>query len=273
MSPRNGLLERLARLVVGLANRFVRRFNKPDHTIFAPGSPDDPADTLYGRLIKTYAPGRSFADICCMWAMHGKTAYYAEELGATKVTAFDGMDATPEFEEERRRRNSRIRFVQGDLDKRDLERSIGKHDVVWCTGLLYHTPEPFRVISDLLSIAGEYAILGSKTAPEVPGMPNMPIFLPGLGEAERKALMPYWGKNLRRPFGNLPAWDYEWWWLLTGSTIASMIEAHRGWKVVGIHRRTRAGLNDDCVVVARRLAAAAASLTTAAAPALSSAAA
>ncbi len=265
MIPRNGVFERLARFGIYCLMRLVRRFNKRDQKIFAPGAGDNPSDTLYGRLIETYAPGRSFVDVCCMYFMHGAVAYHAEQHGAKKVTAFDAMDATPEFLQERQRRSSRVRYVQGDLDARNLDKTLGKHDVVWCTGLLYHTPEPFRVISDLLSVAREYVILGSKTALEVPGMRNAPIFLPGLSEAERKALLPYWGPNLRRPFGTLPAWDYEWWWMLTGSTIAAMIEVHKDWKVVAIHRRARSDRNDDCVVVAKRVGPPAMSLPVAAA--------
>lgn len=251
--PARGLLPMLIRNAVYVIMRFVRRFNRRDFHGYTPTSPTNPDDTLFGHLIRTYAPGNSFADICCMWTMHGSVAYYAESKGATKVTAFDAMDPTPEFLQTRQQKNSSVRFVQGNIDTIDLAATVGKHDVVWCTGLLYHTPDPFGVIGKLLSIADKYAIIGSKTLPDLPGISNTAIFLPGLSELERSKLMPFWGSPVHKPFGLRPAWDYEWWWLLSGSAIASMIETFPGWKVSSIYHRARHGTNDNCVVVAERI--------------------
>ncbi len=241
--------DRLALWIMREATSLSLRILRTDRSMFLPGSSHEPTSTLYGRLIAKYAPGHSFADICCMWAMHGMTSFYAEQHGATKVTAFDGMDPTPEYEAEHKRRNSKVKLIQGDLDLRNLESVIGRHDVVWSTGLLYHTPEPFRVISDLLAIADKYAILGSKGMIEIPGLSNAAVFLPGLSRAQSKVLLPGW--SFKR-FGTHPAWDYEWWWALSGTAIASMIEAHDEWEVVEIHHRARADTNDNVVVVARR---------------------
>src|SRR5262245_56455873 len=55
----------------------------------------------YGDLpsyIRRLAPGKSFADIGCLWGVNGEYAFIAEEAGATKVTAVDVFGPTPEFE-------------------------------------------------------------------------------------------------------------------------------------------------------------------------------
>ena len=50
-------------------------------------------------LIRRHAPGKSFADIGCMWGVNGEYAFAAEEAGATRVVGVDVFGPTPEFEE------------------------------------------------------------------------------------------------------------------------------------------------------------------------------
>jgi SAM-dependent methyltransferase len=43
-------------------------------------------------------------------------------------------------------------FVEGDLEKADLT-TFGKFDAVFCSGLLYHLPEPWKLIEQLPHVA------------------------------------------------------------------------------------------------------------------------
>src|SRR5436190_24115207 len=63
------------------------------------------------EYIRRHVPGRSFADIGCMWGVNGEYAFIAEDAGATKVTAVDVFGPTPEFDEKHRERRSRVEFV------------------------------------------------------------------------------------------------------------------------------------------------------------------
>src|SRR4051812_19544904 len=98
------------------------------------------------ELIRRHAPGGSFADIGAMWQMHGRMPFVAEKAGATEVTAVDAMDPTPEFEREHARRGSSVRFVQGDLHDPLIVDDVGEHDFVWCSGVIYHSPNPYLLI-------------------------------------------------------------------------------------------------------------------------------
>src|SRR4051794_21275364 len=89
-------------------------------------------------LVRAHAPGRSFLDVGCMWSVDGAVSFLAEDAGATAVTGLDLMPASERFEREREQRSSAVRFVQGDLHDTD----VGRHDVVWCFGVLYHVPSP-----------------------------------------------------------------------------------------------------------------------------------
>ena len=100
--------------------------------------PLGPMEAAFPKL----ATGRSFVDVGALWNVHGKIAFLAESSGASSVTAVDLSSATDEYLAEHERRDSKVRFVQGDLHDEDVLAEIGLHDVVWCTGVLYHCPDP-----------------------------------------------------------------------------------------------------------------------------------
>ncbi|MBA3300282.1 MAG: class I SAM-dependent methyltransferase [Thermoleophilaceae bacterium] len=181
------------------------------------------------RWVRDLAPGRSFADIGCLWNVHGEIALLAEEAGASRVTAFDAMDPTPEFEQARTRRGSSIRFVQGDLHDPSSIQEIGEHDIVWCTGVIYHSPDPFGLVRHLRAITGQKLRLGSHVIPEVPGIPQASVFYPGLDErgraphrrAHRDGYM-----AISTPFDPTPGMQYaNYWWGLTPSALGGMLDA------------------------------------------------
>ena len=83
----------------------------------------------YDRLpefIRNHAPGRSFADIGCMWGVNGEYAFVAEEAGATSVKAVDVFGPTPEFDQKHARaRGPACEFVLGDITRPDTLEAIG----------------------------------------------------------------------------------------------------------------------------------------------------
>ena len=199
--------------------------------------------------IRQYAPGHSFVDVGALWRVHGRTAFLAEENGATEVTATDVMAATPEYEAERERRGSSARFVQGDIHDPQTLEQIGPHDVVWCSGVLYHCPNPLHTIDCLRSITRSTLVLITASVPELPGVRNGCVFFPGLAEADRLAYdRAYNATILKGPrVGLTNAFDPElgfenWWWGLSPSAVESMLES-AGFTVVetktnGFHTRT-----------------------------------
>ena len=67
--------------------------------------------------IRRHAPGKSFADIGCMWGVNGDYAFLAEQSGATRVVAVDVFGPTPEFEQKRAALGSSVAFVLGDVSR------------------------------------------------------------------------------------------------------------------------------------------------------------
>lgn len=185
-------------------------------------------------LIGELSPGKSFVDVGAIWNVHGANAFRAEDAGATRVTAMDISAATPEYEAEHARRGSKVRFVQGDLHDAAAREQVGKHDVVWCAGVLYHCPNPVHSIECLKEMVAETLVLITATAPELPGVQNAAVFFPGLSRRQGKA----WSRaydaalgggqherlGLSTPFD--PAESYgNWWWGLSPSAVEGMLVA------------------------------------------------
>jgi SAM-dependent methyltransferase len=185
----------------------------------------------YDRLpdyIRRHAPGRSFADIGCMWGVDGEYAFIAEEAGATKITAVDVFGPTPEFEEKHRARRSRVEFVLGDVTRRDTLERIGETDVVFCAGVLYHHPSPFDLLVALRHICRETLILRTSTIPEVRGLPNAAVYFPML-DARGRALWNLESLGLAHQAGISgefqPSDGYgNWFWGLTPSCLESLLK-------------------------------------------------
>lgn len=152
-------------------------------------------DRLLGRQIKgdprvdminRYAGGKSFADIGCMWGVNGLYSFIAEDAGASKIVAVDIYPESDEYLNEHSRRESRVQFVQGDVNLKQTMDSVGISDIVFCAGVLYHTPNPFDLLSRLRMMSGELLILQTQMIPEIPGIRNLSVFYPFLEENQRK---------------------------------------------------------------------------------------
>jgi hypothetical protein len=182
---------------------------------------------LREQLVRRHAPGRSFVDVGCMWNADGATAFLAEEAGATRVTGVDIMEPTRAYEDAHARAGSAVRFVPGDLHDPATVTAVGVHDLVWCNGLLYHSPNPLLALERLRALTGELLILGTQTLPEVPGVRGACVLYPGLGPAQRRVYAPAGsdGKvGIDTPFE--PDRSYaNWWWGITPSALAGMLAA------------------------------------------------
>jgi len=192
--------------------------------------------------IRAHVPGKTFADIGGMYQLMGDMAFLAEEAGATAVSLFDVGDPDliaaghPEwgwFEQKKADRGSAVRYVQGDLEDPASVRRLGAHDVVYYSGVLYHTPNPFQQLVHLRQVTRELALIATITIPEVPGFHQACVFYPYLDEADR---VPYARGYpsaegllaIGPPFDERPMYGYgNCWWGITRSALVAMLRAAR----------------------------------------------
>jgi SAM-dependent methyltransferase len=184
----------------------------------------------YARMpdyVRRYAPGKTFADIGCMWGVNGEYSFVAAEAGATSVKAVDVFGPTPEFEAKRRERAPNVEFILGDATRSDTIARIGQVDVVFCAGVLYHHPSPFDLLAALRRLCRETLILRTATIPEVEGLPQAAVYFPMLPENARRfwdlsslGAGPQIGINdafdPREGYGN-------WFWGMTPSCVAALL--------------------------------------------------
>jgi hypothetical protein len=183
------------------------------------------------ELVSSLAPGKSFIDVGGMWNMHGEMVFRAEDAGAERIVLFDAMDPTEEYRREHERRGSRVEYVQGDLHDLATVESLGEFDVVWCTGVIYHTPNPYEQVRHLRRICHGELMLGSQVIPEVPGIDQACIWYPGLPDGARESFRRAHGGDgaprcigVTEPFD--PALGYaNYWWGISPSAMRAMVEA------------------------------------------------
>jgi hypothetical protein len=178
-------------------------------------------------VVRRHAAGKTFCDVGCMWKVNGRIAFVAEEAGATSVTGLDVMAATPAFETERAQRSSKVRFVRGDLHDPATVADVGPHEVVWCSGVLYHAPNPMLTLERLRELTTELLILQTMTLPELPGVKQGLVFYPGVPNPE---LYARWGEQAARSL-RLPEPGEDpyapWWWGISQSALHAMLRAAR----------------------------------------------
>jgi len=176
-------------------------------------------------IVRRHAAGKTFCDVGCMWKVNGRIAFVAEEAGASSVTGVDVMEATPEFEAERAQRSSNVRFVRGDLHDPGTVADVGPHEVVWCSGVLYHAPNPVLTLQRLRELTTELLILQTMTLPELPGVEQGLVFYPGVPNSR---LYARWGEQAARSL-RLPEPGEDpyapWWWGISRSALFAMLRA------------------------------------------------
>jgi hypothetical protein len=243
-------LDRL--LARALRRRLRRAVQRRAREVRVSASARDPRmTTTQEDLIRRYARGCSFADIGCLWKMDGACGFLAEEVGATSVTAMDKWPASDRYREEHARRGSSLRYVQGDLHDPETASEVGVHDVVWCSGVLYHTPHPVLAVGMLLEMTGEHLIVGTKTLPAVPGLPGLAAYYPGLSHAERAVYGPIASEVSKRGFDR-DAFFANWFWGLTPETLAAIASSLAEVELVEEIRLPWKQRADDCYLVLRR---------------------
>lgn len=166
------------------------------------------------ELIAQHARGRSFLDVGCMWSVDGALCFVAEDAGATAVTGMDVMGETPRFQAEHERRGSKVRFVQGDLHDSAIVEAAGPHEVVWCSGVIYHAPHPVLTLERLRQLTTGTLLLATETIPEIRRHPRAVVFAPAPGSH------PAHSETFDSAHGYV-----SWWWGLTPSAVLAMVDA------------------------------------------------
>ena len=201
------------------------------------------------KWIERLVPGRSFADIGGLSGTVNEMVTVAARAGATRYCM---VDMQPEGNEWWRafHEHCRTRGVEdyachiANLEDPMLPERLGKFDVVHCSGILYHAPDPVHLLRQLRRLTREHLILTTMAVPERiatsrgehPISTGAAYFIPALDERDRALFSEHFDRlSIQVPGVNAPAvarWmdgdvNYEygpWWWLWTPRFVAKMLE-------------------------------------------------
>jgi hypothetical protein len=176
-----------------------------------------------------------------MFGVHGELAFLAESCGATRVVLFDGMDPTEEFARRHAATSSAVDFFQGDLHDPAVVDELGSFDVVWCSGVVYHSPHPLLQLQAIRRMTHGTAVVGSLVLPELPGIEQACVLYPGCSPAAQAVFAGAFGgpgrfPGMSAPFDESPLMAYaNMWWGITPSALRSMLR-YSGFDVVEEHQ-------------------------------------
>ena len=201
----------------------------------------DVRDTYIGRVVA----GKSFADVGGLWGTVNEKVSVAHTHGARTLTMIDispvGSELWTLFEQRRHTlRLPTVECVSGDILTLAEVEPCPQFDVVHCSGVLYHMPEPMRFLRALRNISREALVLTSAiTATRVTGQKGVleipaaaMLCIPALQGREREIVQSYWqGVVGDGAFGltqQVAEWSFEdfgpWWWLPTVEALRAMCE-------------------------------------------------
>lgn len=206
------------------------------------------SESIREEWVAAAAVGKSFAEVGGLWGTVNEQVTVAARAGATATTMIDvaPKDGSDEdlWELFRERAASLdvtdTNCVQGSINEPEVVQSVGSFDVVSCSGVIYHCPDPLHTLRQLRSITRETLILGTATIPEtVSGPagslsvePGAALLVPAMTQSHRAVL----GQWLREVGGvqalgvNYPMqtdWELDdygaWWWFFTRDYVAAML--------------------------------------------------
>jgi len=206
----------------------------------------DPRDAYIKQVVQS----KSFVDVGGLWGTVNEKVSVAHAHGARRLTMIDILPAEHAlwhlFEDRRRALGlPEVHCISSNIvDLVDTVR-CPQFDVVHCSGVLYHMPDPMRFLVALRRITREYLVLSSAiTATKIesdPGLLEIPqtatLFIPALQGHESAIVKSYWQKfvgegaiGLTRKVASWQPDDYSaWWWLPRVEALKAMCIA------VGFH--------------------------------------
>lgn len=208
--------------------------------------------------ITSAATGKSFAEVGGLWGTVNEQVSTAARAGATSTTMIDVAPRDGSDDDLWRLFSERLdqlgvdqpTCIQRNIDDEETISELGDFDVVHCSGVLYHCPEPLHTLKRLRAITNETLILGTATMPErvettagsVTLAPGGALLVPAMSFAQRAVLGEWLLDNgasmaigVNHPIESDWALnDYgAWWWFFSPDYVAALLGV-AGFKVVDL---------------------------------------
>jgi hypothetical protein len=203
-------------------------------------------DDLRDVFIRRVVNGRTFCDVGGLWGTKNEKISVADSAGAASLSMVDiAPDDHPLWNRFRSHLSVRgvkdIRCVSANVDLPHVERVTGRFDVVHCSGVIYHCPNPVHTLAQLRRMTKGFLILTSMVVPSVVDTvdgrfelgPGESVFVPHLQQDRVKILRSHFQAlgvksvtGITVPVDEWRVDDYgPWWWIFTPSTLRQLLLA------------------------------------------------
>jgi len=202
----------------------------------------DPRDVYIAQVVS----GKTFMDVGGLWGTVNEKVTVAAKAGAATTAMLDIQSLDHPLWQAFRERCARMavsgcQLISASIDEPGLENEVGQFDVVHCSGLVYHCPNPLYTLTQLARLTRKYLILTTTVIPStvtnskgtITVPPGAALFLAYLPHRQVEILKEHWEAG-----GVFPAvgiteqphvWEVHdygaWWWLFPVPTVRQLIMA------------------------------------------------
>lgn len=159
------------------------------------------------KWIENVANGNTFVDVGGLWGTVNERVTAAVKSGALSTTMIDMQPEGNYLWEAfygRCRENGVIcdKSIVANLDDPLFPSQVGMFDVVHCSGIIYHCPNPLYTISQLARITRKYLIVASSVIPttinnsegSISLEDNSALFAPAMTDKQKKIVNRYFAE-------------------------------------------------------------------------------
>jgi|SRR5271165_5295611 len=196
-------------------------------------------------VIRSHVNGATFADVGGLWGLANEKITVAVKAGCRTATMIDitplGHQFWTDFDQRALSAGvTEYRKIEGNIDDPALPNRVGTFDFVYCSGIIYHVPNPLYTLARLHSLTRQFLLLGSMTVPpriyteagELSFTGGRTVFLPAVDAQTKEILARHFralGINLAGVTDDRYLWTSlyaysPWWWLWTVDTLSVMLQ-------------------------------------------------
>lgn len=208
--------------------------------------------TYYKRnRIPEFVKDKSFVDIGGLWGTKGEMISTAARGNAASLTMADIQPLDDELWD-------RLDAYVAEMGVKEYKKrtvnicsptgpeELGQFDFVHCSGIMYHVPDLFAFVGNLLKVSREYLLLGSVVMPDRIGKDNnyiefnsdRAILAPLLSAADKRLITDYFMEKRGKFVADGLSQGYSyfksdgsvrfgpWWWIFSAKFMVRLIEMH-----------------------------------------------
>lgn len=198
--------------------------------------------------IQELVKDKSFADVGGLWGTVNERVSVAIKAEASEATMIDIANEESELWRKFHTRCTEFGIddyhcISTDITEENNLEAIGTYDVVHCSGILYHLPDPLVLLQHLGIITNEYLMFGTTIIPSDINFDDESMkieggqvyFVPALNNMQKNFFAKHFDREGIKIMGI--NWEHEfkwyvdnqpnftpWWWLFTREYVETLLE-------------------------------------------------